>query len=565
MRAINLRLKDYFKQKYFDIPIFQRKYVWKKNEIDELYDDFSISWSLEKNINIFLGSIFLQKDKEWNLIIDGQQRTIFLYILFICFRDFIKKFKLNDEEKKDFFLSNCSFDQKKIYTEILDWFDNDFELIKIKYYNSDLIWSDNKKLFFLDGEKFSEMNTQFSHLKQKLEFKDIKDIISFAFFILNNVNVTLNEIDSNDSINDIFESINSKGKKLTILDLIRNDFYKENNELLNKLDDILKRAKINNNTLENILNVFVTLNRSRFFQKKFVYKELKEIFKEDKNKIYDLLEMIIFYCNFILKKIDENNCFEKWIFFIGEKFNLKQFLKIFFLYIWKNKNSEFDYFFIRKLLLSMIYFINLKNNRANEIEKLMINRNNKFINYVLNNNESGMEKFNFWFKNDYQNFINIDDFKKDKKILYLFYFLNIKVKDDAKYYWNIVNNDFEYVYSKSLFEKNSFDWSEELGNIIFYNHKKNKNNNFNYKEKLIKFYNDPYGQYCITYKGIKGDPVYIMYNYIIEEKGEIWNYEIVKNRTKEILDNIKQKFIEVFYIDKKNIDIELSYFDDISS
>jgi hypothetical protein len=50
---------------------------------------------------------------------------------------------------------------------------------------------------------------------------------------------------------------------------------------------------------------------------------------------------------------------------------------------------------LKKILLSIIYFINLKNNRANEIERLMISNKNQFINNILINNEFELSKLNF--------------------------------------------------------------------------------------------------------------------------------------------------------------------------
>ncbi|CRX37342.1 / / hypothetical protein / 221833:223539 Forward [Candidatus Hepatoplasma crinochetorum] len=560
MRAKNLSLKDYFEERFFDIPIFQRKYVWKENEINEIYNDFDNSWINKDNNNIFLGSIFLLKESGWNLIIDGQQRTLFLYILFTFFKHFIENI---DKNKIEIFLKNLPYDQKISYEKTLNWFEEDFKSIQIKYHNDKLIWNSQKNSFFLKNNKFSEMTNHFNYLKKKLNNIDIKDIISISNFILNKVNITLNLIDNSDSINDIFESINSKGKKLTTLDLLRNDFYKEDNNLLEKLDYILENKKNNSKKsdtekdIENILSVFIAINKERFFSKKLIYKELKKILNEDKSKIKDLLELISFYDKFISESLNEKNYLKKWIFFISKKFKLIQFQKLFLLYIWKNKNNEYNYDFVKKTLLSMIYFVNFKNKRGNEIERLMLSENSNFVNYFLKNNEIKIKKLNFWFDGNFENFINLEEFKEDKKILYLLYFLNIKEIDNSKDWWNIVNdNDFEHVMSKSLAEKYKYNWVEEIGNIIFYNSTKNKKaNNLEYKEKLHKYYNDPNGKLNIHYKGSKGDPVYMMYNYITEEKGEIWDFEIVRTRTNEILNNIKIKFIDFFsdfkYLEKK--------------
>jgi hypothetical protein len=50
----------------------------------------------------------------------------------------------------------------------------------------------------------------------------------------------------------------------------------------------------------------------------------------------------------------------------------------------------------------------------------------------------------------------------------------------------------------------------------------------------------------INYNGKNGDPVYIMYNYITELKGKIWDFNTIKSRNFDILNNIKEKFLENF-------------------
>jgi|ERR1051325_1029049 uncharacterized protein with ParB-like and HNH nuclease domain len=159
------------------------------------------------------------------------------------------------------------------------------------------------------------MNNHFKYLMKKIQndnkMKEIRNIISISNFILKKINITLNSIDNNDSINDIFESINSKGKKLTTLDLIRNDFYKKNKNLLKELDYIIEEKKIIQSNIEIILNVFICTKRKKFFSNNLVYRELKKIFNNNEDKIENLLEIISFYDKYFSEKINSKNYFQK--------------------------------------------------------------------------------------------------------------------------------------------------------------------------------------------------------------------------------------------------------------
>ncbi|NCT54689.1 DUF262 domain-containing protein [Candidatus Falkowbacteria bacterium] len=81
-RAQDITIEDYLKYPKFYIPLFQREYVWGKEEIEEFWNDL-----IEENVQ-FLGS-FILKDENYNHdnktgfleIVDGQQRTVSILLL----------------------------------------------------------------------------------------------------------------------------------------------------------------------------------------------------------------------------------------------------------------------------------------------------------------------------------------------------------------------------------------------------------------------------------------------------------------------------------------------------
>lgn len=79
---------DWFKDKLFEIPFFQRPYVWKEENWEELWNNIVFSTSDEMP---FIGSFILQTEEINNLtkymVIDGQQRLITLSILIKAFLD----------------------------------------------------------------------------------------------------------------------------------------------------------------------------------------------------------------------------------------------------------------------------------------------------------------------------------------------------------------------------------------------------------------------------------------------------------------------------------------------
>ena len=65
---------------FYEIPFFQREYVWEQNNLSDLYEEL-----LDEKSNHFLGSVIIRKNENNSKykysIIDGQQRLTTISIL----------------------------------------------------------------------------------------------------------------------------------------------------------------------------------------------------------------------------------------------------------------------------------------------------------------------------------------------------------------------------------------------------------------------------------------------------------------------------------------------------
>mgnify|MGYP003990649227 FL=1 len=82
------KIGTFFSGKQYEIPQFQRDYSWKKDQIQEFWED---AWDvhIDHVEDYFFGPMVLIKTSthEPLKIVDGQQRTITLTILMILIRD----------------------------------------------------------------------------------------------------------------------------------------------------------------------------------------------------------------------------------------------------------------------------------------------------------------------------------------------------------------------------------------------------------------------------------------------------------------------------------------------
>src|SRR4051794_39747576 len=72
----------------YQIPRYQRPYKWGDDQLEKLWDD--LHDAQENEPNYFLGSIITAKPEDTSTyldIVDGQQRTTTLLILFCVLRD----------------------------------------------------------------------------------------------------------------------------------------------------------------------------------------------------------------------------------------------------------------------------------------------------------------------------------------------------------------------------------------------------------------------------------------------------------------------------------------------
>jgi uncharacterized protein with ParB-like and HNH nuclease domain len=124
IRAAEISINDLFGDKYlFEVPDYQRPFVWEKENFEQLFDDIKaeIDKNREQHQNnftnyepYFLGSIVLyQKELRSSgygkyEIIDGRQRLVSLAILMAVIRDLA--ISVNNQKAKNTM-------QKKIYQE----------------------------------------------------------------------------------------------------------------------------------------------------------------------------------------------------------------------------------------------------------------------------------------------------------------------------------------------------------------------------------------------------------------------------------------------------------------
>ena len=204
----------------FFIPPYQRNYEWGEEMCEVLFKDIE-KVSNNTNTQHFFGTVIYyaestilgQPDKY--ILVDGQQRLTTTMLFLIAARDCISdNFLKNTIDSK--YLKNNNVSGEVEYK------------IKLKQVESD--WNAYKNIILGehldDNDKKSAVFKNYKFFKTKLEkFEQnkIRDLIEKGLVNFNIVTIQLEpEKNSWEKPQEIFESMNSLGKPLTLADLVRN-------------------------------------------------------------------------------------------------------------------------------------------------------------------------------------------------------------------------------------------------------------------------------------------------------------------------------------------------------
>ena len=229
------------------IPMYQRKYEWEKDKITAFWNDlYKLTDDADAKTLHYMGTMVRQDEIAGNnglsqfMVIDGQQRITTTTLLMHAIREFLKdtKFDPNDPEVERLLNARVLKYQGVEYADRLHIRD----LLKGSYFS---IRNDKVKKFIpteFDRDSFfgliyeAKPLKRYRHYKHANEFKKrifeatsgMKTHAERAGFVhkifdalirMNLVYIVLNPLDKPQQI---FESINYRGKPLSVTDLIRN-------------------------------------------------------------------------------------------------------------------------------------------------------------------------------------------------------------------------------------------------------------------------------------------------------------------------------------------------------
>ncbi len=496
-------INDFLKEtnRILCIPKYQRPYSWEQKEVLDLIND--IKKSAINNENWFIGTIFTTlDDNNLNIkeILDGQQRLTTIILILRCFTTL--NFKFPNEFNKLNFLP-IDYAAETNFTELKTNFENEFNnrketilddlLIKHdrvdykKVYKSKFLTDQGTREIFQDYiiatrsisnvEDFQKHNSlQFSannhdysptlarinknittiesELGKLIQNDSEVDIIKFIDTLLNNLVFIEIPLYSKKNILDIFESLNNRGKSLSLSDLLRfltlkssfdnstsyesieRDWYRiyelsENSinrhGFFKDLDEFLERFI---NSISDSTNGYTT-NHSRIERFKTLYEKDFSKGTEDILKVLDNLDYLFSSDNGYLKNI--NSSYKARIYplliLIKRILKVNENSQIFFFQYLRSKfqkvnepifNGEAEVYHLTEFFKSAFYIEILNNISSNQARPKFIQLANFYgtdntfnpTKQIGNKTEKQNEKI----KDDESDLKSLNEIKKFKNI-----------------------------------------------------------------------------------------------------------------------------------------------------
>jgi len=294
IESVDQEIRNLLSSGYYRIPRFQRPFSWTRENVQEFWDDVV----RDNPTDYFIGSMVVFKEGSQRYgVVDGQQRLTTITVLLAVLRDALQEFKFADlaqgiqglverrniDNQPEFILSTetsypffqdhiLKFGEPEVFAQEMKEEEN---LRRAHAQLKDLVYS-----------KIQSIKTDTS-LPERKQAQTIKDSLIKIRDALLDLKVIFVKLDDEDDAYIIFETLNTRGKDLSLTDLVKNHVTKH----LKSQSASLDQAKVKwERILETIegssLDIRTDSFIHHFWLSRYDYLPSKTLFKTLRKKIF---------------------------------------------------------------------------------------------------------------------------------------------------------------------------------------------------------------------------------------------------------------------------------------
>lgn len=232
-------IKSIVVQEYeFNIPIYQRLYVWTEEQVKTLFEDLHTAYKADKDLYYIGGVITVNNEHSEKLydLVDGQQRFTTLWLLSNELGESLEPFTYKDNELRLKFA---------IRQNVTDYFNNIGNADRSNTEDS-RDYSDLLKI----GKARNQLNQLIlEHLISENERKE------FSKYVFEKVKMVITEVPKTTDLNKLFEALNNRGVQLEHHEILKARLlsFIKNVETRNQYAKLWQVCSVMDNYLERVI------------------------------------------------------------------------------------------------------------------------------------------------------------------------------------------------------------------------------------------------------------------------------------------------------------------------
>ena len=295
--CLDKQVGQFLKESFYRIPRFQRPYSWDRTNIEDFWNDAIV----ENDAQYFIGNFVVYDDKNAMGVVDGQQRLTTMTLLLCVLRNAFQKEGFSNLAKGIHnLIERTDISDKLFYVlqtessypylqEHIQKFDGKPDVLLVPGPEEQLL----KQAFEYFQNNVNEVIAKIkempnlSEAKKKVKIED--DLTRMRDKVLN-LKLIFTALDNDDDAYVIFETLNTRGKDLTLSDLVKGHLarlLKPNNSGVDLTKDKWNRIQktFEESSADLTVSTFIHhywLSRYEYITEKKLYKALRKRITKEK-------------------------------------------------------------------------------------------------------------------------------------------------------------------------------------------------------------------------------------------------------------------------------------------
>ncbi|MCT9001675.1 DUF262 domain-containing protein [Microbacterium memoriense] len=275
------------------VPLYQRSYAWQEEQVSEFCSDLRNAFNNEPREH-FMGTIVLSDDGPRATVIDGQQRLATTTLFLAALRDYYRAHGENnraDSVNLDYL--NSYSDDEDDFIPRLQMNSEDDEFFR-QFIIEDspqvtptrgshpLLADAYRKLYAFIEEEASNAGTAW-----------VARLVGWRKFIEEGLSIIFVAVATESDAFLIFETLNDRGAKLTLADLLKSYLFGRASAMVGGLDQVRERWLLALGALDTDQDLFITFLR-QYWSSKYGATRERDLYKRIKENVTNAHQAVAF-------------------------------------------------------------------------------------------------------------------------------------------------------------------------------------------------------------------------------------------------------------------------------